>query len=480
MSRSSLLIALAFLSLPCHAADQSRLDASENLFTILAALNAVGYDADLQSPRNSPVRTTVRDYLAQQKIAVLPEIRDFYKKNPTLGPYLSLALSTTPAPEFAFSTRTVEIPPDALALQSFLPLITAFYEQAKIGPLFQRLQPAFNAAIEPYSEPVSKIALEINSYFRNPTSGYLGRRFIVYIDLLGAPGQIHSRAYGDTYYVIATPAPEPHITEIRHAYLHFLVEPLVAKFGLVLMKKASLGDYAAPAPALDDSYKNDFVLLASECLIKAVESRLDRKPEWITQSLHEGYVLTPFFGEQLIAYEKQPTAMRLYFQEMLDALDRDREQKRLENVTFTPKTKPDHPAETSQPVVTQSQSARTTEQAEHLYEAQQYEPAREAFLKALEQPGSVADHGKAYYGLARLALRAANPELAEKLLQKVLDSEPDAQNRAWSLVYLGRLADLSGDRKEATKRYQEALAVTGASEQARKAAEKGIQASFQK
>ncbi|MCU1260134.1 MAG: Tetratricopeptide 2 repeat protein, partial [Bryobacterales bacterium] len=293
---------------------------------MLAALNAAGYDSDINSPENHPLRAQVRQYVAEQKPPVLSEIREFYKSHPPgIGPYLSLALSLTPPPDFAFRTRTVDIPPDAYAFEKFIPLLTRFYSEAKIGPLWNRLQPAHNAAIEAYHAPVSQIALTVNSYFRSSTAGYLGRRFIVYVDLLAAPEQVQTRSYGDDYFVIVTNAKEPHVNEIRHAFLHYLVEPLVAKYGLVLMKKASLGDYAAPAPGLDDSYKNDFVLLTSECLIKAIETRLDHKPEVVNQALHDGFILTPFFAEQLALYEKEPVAMRLYFPEMLKALDSRRE-----------------------------------------------------------------------------------------------------------------------------------------------------------
>ncbi len=48
--------------------------------------------------------------------------------------------------------------------------------------------------------------------------------------------------------------------------------------GLALMEKRSLLDIAVSAPALPEIYKNDFVLLATESLIKAVEARLDRTP----------------------------------------------------------------------------------------------------------------------------------------------------------------------------------------------------------
>ncbi|MCU1258157.1 MAG: Tetratricopeptide 2 repeat protein, partial [Bryobacterales bacterium] len=298
-------------------------------------------------------------------------------------------------------------------------------------------------------------------------------------DLLAAPEQVQTRSYGDDYFVIVTNAKEPHVNEIRHAFLHYLVEPLVAKYGLVLMKKASLGDYAAPAPGLDDSYKNDFVLLTSECLIKAIETRLDHKPEVVNQALHDGFILTPFFAEQLALYEKEPVAMRLYFPEMLKALDSRREGQRLANVTFTPKAKSaERPKQVVETAPT-SQSLRTVEQAERLYKAQQYEEAKNLLLKALEQPGEAADHARAYYNLGLIALRAKNPEMAEKLFQKTIESGPDPFSQAWSLVYLGRLSGLSGDRAQAVKYYQLALAVKDASDEAHRAAEKGIENSKQ-
>jgi hypothetical protein len=46
-------------------------------------------------------------------------------------------------------------------------------------------------------------------------------------------------------------------------------------------------------------------------------------------------------------------------------------------------------------------------------------------------------------------------------------------------VYLGRLSDAAGDRDQAVRHYQAALAVQGASPAAREAAEKGAQRSFQ-
>ena len=50
-------------------------------------------------------------------------------------------------------------------------------------------------------------------------------RFQIYIDLLGAPNQIQTRSYGSNYYVVVTPSAEPRIRDVRHAYLHYLLDP---------------------------------------------------------------------------------------------------------------------------------------------------------------------------------------------------------------------------------------------------------------
>ena len=59
--------------------------------------------------------------------------------------------------------------------------------------------------------------------------------------------------------------------DIRHAYLHFQIDPIMIKYGMDLQQKRSLLDLVQLAP-LDDNYKTDFVLLANESLIKAVEA----------------------------------------------------------------------------------------------------------------------------------------------------------------------------------------------------------------
>ena len=50
------------------------LNSSETLFCVMAAINAAGYDEGIDLPDNNPARKQLRDYLAGQKIAVLPDL----------------------------------------------------------------------------------------------------------------------------------------------------------------------------------------------------------------------------------------------------------------------------------------------------------------------------------------------------------------------------------------------------------------------
>src|SRR5208282_1241918 len=101
--------------------------------------------------------------------------------------------------------------------------------------------------------------------------------------------QIQTRSYRDRYFVVVTPSPEPQIDQVRHAYLHYLLDPLSLRFFEQWGRDKGLADFAQAAPALDEAYKNDFMLLATECVIKAVESRLAKgapnKQALVSQSL---------------------------------------------------------------------------------------------------------------------------------------------------------------------------------------------------
>ena len=105
-------------------------------------------------------------------------------------------------------------------------LIANFYREANIETIWKRALPAYEQTIEAYHSGATKAILEANGYLRNATSGFRGRRFQIYIDLLGAPNQIQSRSYKDDYFVVVTASPAPQSEDIRAGYLPYLLDPL--------------------------------------------------------------------------------------------------------------------------------------------------------------------------------------------------------------------------------------------------------------
>jgi len=176
--------------------------------------------------------------------------------------------------------------------------------------------------------------LQVNAYLRQQTSGARGRSFQIYIELLAAPNQIQTRSYGYEYTIVITPSQELRTFDVRHAYLHYLLDPLSTRYQEILQRKQGLADHAQRAHALADSFKDDFLLLVTESLIKAVEARLDHKPEGVQAALREGYILTPYFAEHLPAYEKQEQSMAFYYPDLVGAIDVVKEDKRLTYVEF--------------------------------------------------------------------------------------------------------------------------------------------------
>jgi tetratricopeptide (TPR) repeat protein len=473
------------LAVPAARSQEGQLDASPGLFTVMAAINAAGYSADLSSPSNHPLRDLIRAELAKRNIPSLAAIKAIFdqhrktKDTDELSQYISLALTLEGPPDFAVKLRNVDMPPDAAPLLGLAPLFAAFYKEANIADLWKRSQPDIDQYIERYHEPVSEAVLQVNSYLRQQTSGARGRRFQVYIELLAAPNQIQTRSYGFEYTIVITPSAELRTFDVRHAYLHYLLDPLSTRYQEILERKKGLVDHAQRAPALADAFKDDFLLLVTESLIKAVEARLDHKPEGVQAALREGYILAPYFAEHLPVYEKQEQSMAFYYSELVGAIDVVTEDKRLSYVEFnkeetvrTVKSAPGPVGTPPPPPLTGA--AKTLEEAEQTYTAQDLDTAKKLYLEVLQQTDSQPMHAAAYYGLARIAARQKDPETAEKLFEKTLELQPEAQVKAWTLVFLGKLSVAAGDREQAVKHFQDALKVDGASDLARQNAEAGL------
>src|SRR5690348_2300374 len=143
--------------------------------------------------------------------------------------------------------------------------------------------------------------------------------------------------------------------------------------------------------------------------------------------------------------------MRYYFEEMVKAMDLKRESARIASIKFdaAPLVRAGKQVTVAAPEPQLSPSGATLEKAEDLYLKRSLADARQLYLKSLEQTGSATEHAQAWYGLARIAVLQNDPDAAIKLFEKTLNGSPDGQTKAWTLVYLARLARAAGDPERA-------------------------------
>jgi tetratricopeptide (TPR) repeat protein len=462
---------------------ESQFSVSLSLFATLAAINMAGYDDGIDSSVNDQflVRREIRAELAKKELKCLPDLRDFYKehKKPTpsanLGQYISFALVAGDAPTFTLPTS--DVPPDVTPLRSFSELLARFYKEADIEGLWNRSQQAYAAAMRQYQDSVINTLFEANGYLRNP-SGYLGRRFQIYLDLLGAPDQVQVRSYRNDYFVVITPTSVPVVDEIRDAYLAYILDPLSYKYSSVIKEKQVLAKYAMEAPALDLAYKDDFSLLLTKSLIKAIDSRLmhaneEKRAAYVNQAMSQGFILTAAFAEQLVRYEHQPDSLKLYYPDMLAGIDVRKEKKRLETVQFVQSVPTKIVAPPAKMKLDPVEESLQT--AEGIYESGNYEAATHIFKTVLTATADKIMQGRAYYGLGRIALHQNQRSEATNYFQRTVDDNPNATLTAWSHVYLGKLAEASGHHDKAYDEFKSALSIDGASAMAKEAAEKALE-----
>lgn len=471
-----------------QAAGENQFSVSKTLFAALAAINAAGYDTGIDSSLNDQykLRTQLREELAKRKIACLPEIRAFYEahRKPTggadLGQYISFALLAGEAPKFELPA--IELPADAEQMRPFSELLARFYKEANIEELWRRSGNAYAAAMKVYQDEVINTLFEANGYLRNP-SGNEGRRFQIYLELLGEPNQAQVRNYRANYFVVITPSSSLLVDEIRDAYLTYLVDPLSFKYAAAIQEKKIqekkvLEKYAMDAPSLDLAYKDDFQLLVTKCMVKAIDSRLlhggaAKRAEFVNQAMREGFILTAAFADGLERYERMPDSFRLYYPELIAAIDVKKEKKRLEGVQFVQTAAPKVLVAPAKMQISPAEESLQT--AEGLYEQRDLENAERVFKKVFEQTADKGMQGRAYYGLARIAIRQNQLHQAKQLFTRTADSGAGPAITAWAHVYLGRIALAEHDEKEADAQFKTALATEGVSAMAIEAAQKGLE-----
>lgn len=471
-------------------------ETSPQLYGVLCALDVAGFEEDPATMAAVPARAALREKLRQMNTPTAQALRQFYKDHAladageTLARYVSFALVVGPPPRFSFLLDSDSLPPDALSLDGFQELLVRFYSEAHLDREWSLIEPEYDRELARYQGPLRLIVNVTSGYLREIVRPSGNRTFTVFVEPV-VGGRINFREYGDHFAIVVGARNDLPIADLRHAYLHFLLDPLVVQHAALVFAKRSLLNIAARAPRLPVTYRDDFLALMDECLIHAVELRLDRvTPEKLeaalAQSDADGFILVRPLVQQLKIFEKAAPSMTLYFPDLLRGIDSQAEQQRLQKVAFAPADsgapRRTEPGLGGRPV---QEVDRWLAQAEQQLGQNDALAAAATFEKILVK---YPDEARALYGRAIAAVYLKQGPLAEKLFERLVGVDEAGQVRgpaahdpiilAWSHVYLGRIYDLQEERDRALTEYRAALAVGGAPDVAQAAAQKGIQSAY--
>lgn len=249
------------------------------LIAMMAALDAAGWDPTPEGASPSVFREAVRRDNAALDPVLRGRMREFFERyafkdtadDPKTADvneaarytpadqaarYISLAYTLGQPPAFEAPQRSDDLPSGVLDVLDFVPLLREFYKQSGMDARMTTYVQQHRAAGERLREPSIDMARSVLAYLNTRPETTIvervkvtdaaakkkkdarpvtvaherDRHFRIVPDLLAAPGAINFRATGDDYYAIVPADIDPRQSEIRRAYLQFVIDPLVARF----------------------------------------------------------------------------------------------------------------------------------------------------------------------------------------------------------------------------------------------------------
>jgi hypothetical protein len=472
-------------------------DGSEAMFTTMCALLAAGFESDVRSDNWTPFRAQMREKLRAQQGPAVEALREFYRKHElrdpgaTLSRYLWFGLVSGPAPLFQSVLRRDDLPPEVIELEGFSEILANYYQEQKIGVMWRQVQPIYEREIERLHDSVSQIVYISTGYLRQILDQSDPRSFTVIVEPL--VGRITNvRNFGDHYALVLSGGEDIPTDILRHAFLHFLLDPLPLMYSHVIAVKRPLFETAATAPRLARELKDDYASYFAECTVRAVELKLKRmspgeRDAAMSRDDGDGYVFVRPLFAALSKFENSEPSMKYFFPDLVRSIDVTTEAKRLATVKFAAADSAQPSEEAAQGEIARLRRAAPTTvpndadviaaltEGERQIAAKNPRAAEASFQRVLTR---YPDQPRAWFGIGVVASLDQDAARAKQVFGRLTTGEhaatQDPMVLAWSHVYLGRIYDSEGNPSVAKTEFESALAVEGAPEQAKQAAQRGL------
>ncbi|HEV8158712.1 MAG TPA: hypothetical protein VGP58_06760, partial [Pyrinomonadaceae bacterium] len=273
--RKVLLLALILIFSVSHFAQNAptgfdltnygvKIEPDRRLMVVMASLEAAGLDTPLTAEGEKfrqKLKTDLQGLSPELRQKLVIFVEQYKRRHPKatnaelIAPFVSMAYTLSPAPDFADPARATDLPDDLLEVLDFAPLVREFYRasiRAKLDEYVKEYQAAGDnlrpSAVEMVSQLldylhtrpeltyIEKIKIQTKDAKGKKTlekteTRERTRRFFIVPEMLAPKGTVNFRNIGDNYFAIVPPQTDLSRSEVRRAYLQFIVDPLVLKNG---------------------------------------------------------------------------------------------------------------------------------------------------------------------------------------------------------------------------------------------------------
>ena len=379
--------------------------ADQRLIVVMAALEAAGFDSLPPGREATGFRAKVRKDLANLDPDLRARMKTFYERNRLPSPatpadqaarFVSLALVLGPPPALEAPARDNDMPAGLLEVLDFAPLVQEFYRKSGIDEHMVEYVRAYQAEGDRLRAPATEMVRGLLTYLHTrpittstervevkaPTTKKANkggktysfrtkdRRFLILPDLLTPRGAINFRIIGDDYYAIVPEGTDPTASELRRAYLQYVIDGMVLRFNKdVALRRDAIKQILAERQKAGAQVSPDVFLSVGRSLVAAADARYvemrslealrrdsrtmlaaaktdadrtaiannsqirtkeiqDETVARLAEEYERGAVLAFFFGDQLKGIESAGFDLANFFPDMIASFDPARELRR--------------------------------------------------------------------------------------------------------------------------------------------------------
>ena len=416
-----------------------------------------------------------------------------------VAPFVSMAYALTPAPELADPVVLTDLPGTLLDVLDFAPLVRDFYRRSSFSGNVSEYKKLYSTAADTKVRTTAReMVNELLSYLRTKPQLYIvervttetqrtkrttlknvetrerERKFTIVPELLAPAGTINFVNVKDDYYVVLTPETDLVLSDVRRAFLQFVVDPIVISHAKDIGTirdgvKKLLDEQRAANPAVSA----DVYLTISRSLVAAIDAKqlesvkvkiatdqarakiaamggndptkevfnalekfkseaADERDLRLSEDFEKGAVLSFYFADQLKGVEESGVDIAAAMREMILSFDPAKEAGRYEKYADARKRaialreKRRENAGTTVATVVENPVTNKLLEIQKTVDAKDYKKA-EADLRDLlkENP----NEPRVFYNLGRVAsLTAVGLDDAEQQAAKLLEAKVSYEN----------------------------------------------------